>query len=325
MLEVVIGDVHARADLLRAVLGCAGVLDSRGRRREDAWVVQVGDLLDRRASLDDNLAAASLAADTIDVVLAGNHEARMLGSGAHGPALALLATRGWPHAAAASGGWLITHAGVHPGLGAGLPADVSECVAEINDRWWRERGDPLFDWIGPARDGDAPHGGLLWLGAGEWPRDLGSPGTRSRGTSRSASRGCWRRGGGRSTSAGGIGWRRWCGVTGARGGRSWPRRTRAPALRPSGLGEGGRDSSRREQRRPRTAPGVVDVTRPLGRQRHTPPGARATRPHGAASGHPGPQLAPRRARERVGDRVARLGGAGALLAGQQARLPRVLG
>jgi len=175
MLEVVIGDVHARADLLRAVLGSFGVLDSRGRRREDAWVVQVGDLLDRRASLSENLAAASLAADTIDVVLAGNHEARMLDAGAHGPALALLATRGWPHAAAASGGWLITHAGVHPGLGAGLPADVSECVAEINDRWWRERGDPLFDWIGPARDGDAPHGGLLWLGAGEWPRDLGSP------------------------------------------------------------------------------------------------------------------------------------------------------
>jgi hypothetical protein len=175
MLEVVIGDVHARAELLRAVLRDAGVLDGRGRRREDAWVVQVGDLLDRRASLSENLAAASLAADTVDVVLAGNHEARMLDSGVHGPALALLATRGWPHAAAASGGWLITHAGVHPGLAPSLPADVFECVAEINDRWWRGKGDPLFDWIGPARGGGAPHGGLLWLGAGEWPRDLGSP------------------------------------------------------------------------------------------------------------------------------------------------------
>ena len=175
MLEVVIGDVHARAELLRAVLGSAGVLDARGRRREDAWVVQVGDLLDRRAGLDENLAAASLAADTVDVVLAGNHEARMLGAGSHGPALALLATRGWPHAAAASGGWLITHAGVHPALARELPGDVFECVAEINDRWWRGGRDPLFDWIGPVRGGGAPHGGLLWLGAGEWPRDLGSP------------------------------------------------------------------------------------------------------------------------------------------------------
>jgi hypothetical protein len=175
MLEVVIGDVHARADLLRSVLSASGVLDARGRRREDAWVVQLGDLLDRRASLDSNLAAAELAAECVDVVLAGNHEARMLGACSHGAALALLATRGWPHAAAASGGWLITHAGVHPGLASSLPGDVFECVAEINDRWWRGGGDPLFEWVGPARGGDAPHGGLLWLGAGEWPRDLGSP------------------------------------------------------------------------------------------------------------------------------------------------------
>jgi hypothetical protein len=175
MLEVVIGDVHARTDPLRAVLRDAGVLDARGRRREDAWVVQLGDLLDRRASLSANLDAASLAAETIDVVLAGNHEARILDAGSHGPALALLATRGWPHAAAASGGWLITHAGVHPGLASSLPGDVCECVAEINDRWHRGWGDPLFDWIGPSRDGTAPHGGLLWLGAGEWPRHLASP------------------------------------------------------------------------------------------------------------------------------------------------------
>jgi hypothetical protein len=175
MLEVVIGDVHARAELMRAVLRDAGVLDGRGRRREDAWVVQVGDLLDRRASLPENLAAASLAAEAVDVVLAGNHEARMLEAGWHGAALALLATRGWPHAAAASGGWLITHAGVHPGLASGLPTDVFECVAEINDRWHRGGGDPLFDLIGPARGGAAPHGGLLWLGAGEWPRHLASP------------------------------------------------------------------------------------------------------------------------------------------------------
>jgi Calcineurin-like phosphoesterase len=176
MLEVVIGDVHARAGALRAVLAAAGVLDARGRRRERAWVVQVGDLLDRHAGDEENLATARLAAEAVDVVLAGNHEAQLLRSGDHGAALALLATRGWPHAAAAAGDWLVTHAGIHPGLAAGLPGAAGECAAEINDRWHRGRaGDPLFDWIGPARGGDAEFGGLLWLGAGEWPRHVASP------------------------------------------------------------------------------------------------------------------------------------------------------
>jgi hypothetical protein len=176
MLEVVIADVHARAEALRAVLLAAGVLDARGRRCERAWVVQLGDLLDRRATAGENLAAAQLAAQAVDVVLAGNHEAQLLRDGEHGAALATLATRGWPHAAAAAGGWLVTHAGVHPGLASGLPAAAGECAAEINDRWHRGRaGDPLFDWVGPARGGAAPHGGLYWLGAGEWPRSADGP------------------------------------------------------------------------------------------------------------------------------------------------------
>jgi hypothetical protein len=175
MLEVVIGDVHARAEALRAVLAAVGVEDAR--RREGAWVVQVGDLLDRHASEADNLAAARLAAEAVDVVLAGNHEAQLLRSGAHGAALAVLATRGWPHAAAAAGGgWVMTHAGIHPALARGLPADADECAAEINDRWHRGgAGDPLFEWIGPARGGHAPFGGIMWLHAGEWPRDAATP------------------------------------------------------------------------------------------------------------------------------------------------------
>jgi Calcineurin-like phosphoesterase len=176
MLEVVIADVHGRADALRAVLCEVGVLDARGRRRRGSWVVQVGDLLDRRGTEAGNLAVAQLAAEAIDVVLAGNHEAQLLRSGAHGAALALLATRGWPHAAAAAGDWLITHAGVHPALAADLPRAASECAAEINDRWHRGRaGEPLFEWMGPARGGAAPFGGIFWLGAGEWPRAEPSP------------------------------------------------------------------------------------------------------------------------------------------------------
>lgn len=176
MLEVVIADVHARAGALRELLEAVGVLDERGRRHERAWVVQVGDLLDRHADPEANLATATLAAASVDVVLVGNHEARLLQAPAREQcaALAMLATRGWPHAAAAAGDWLITHAGVHPQLAATLPERADDCAAEIDDRWHRRRaGDPLFDWVGPARDGTAPFGGIYWLAGEEWPADGG--------------------------------------------------------------------------------------------------------------------------------------------------------
>lgn len=191
MIEVVIGDVHARPDLLRGVLAAIGALDSHGRRRAGFWIVQVGDLLDRRAEPEANLQTARLAADTVDVVLAGNHEVGMLAAGGtrHGRALATLAGRGWPQAAAEVRGWLVTHAGVHPELTHGLPAAPSDCASEINDRWHRRGpsrhrprrrahaglGDPLFDWVGPARGGVSPYGGLFWGAASEWPPDGRTP------------------------------------------------------------------------------------------------------------------------------------------------------
>src|ERR1044072_1195988 len=79
--EIVIGDVHARPGALRSLLRAVGLLDpSEGERR--AWrVAQLGDLLDRHASPEANLETARLAAGSIDVVLAGNHESRMLAEG----------------------------------------------------------------------------------------------------------------------------------------------------------------------------------------------------------------------------------------------------
>ncbi|HUO73393.1 MAG TPA: metallophosphoesterase [Solirubrobacteraceae bacterium] len=181
LVEIVIGDVHARSEALRMLLGAVGAVDARGRRRGGCWVVQLGDLLDRRATAAANLAAARLAASAVDVVLAGNHEVRILGEPGcvHGAALATLAVRGWPHAAACCGEWLVTHAGVHPELARGLSPQAAECAEEINDRWHRrgpaERGDPLFDWVGPARGGDAPHGGIFWTHPVEWGAGLKSP------------------------------------------------------------------------------------------------------------------------------------------------------
>jgi hypothetical protein len=181
VVEIVIGDVHARADVLRALLGTLGVLDSRDRRREGFWIVQVGDLLDRHAAPAANLRTARLAVEALDVVLAGNHEASLLADrrSAHGAALATLAARGWPQAAAELGGWVVTHAGIHPELTHGLPSDAEETVAEVNDRWHRRSpaggGDPLFDWVGPARGGVAPYGGVFWAGGSEWPPDGRTP------------------------------------------------------------------------------------------------------------------------------------------------------
>jgi hypothetical protein len=181
VVEIVIGDVHARADLLRGMLEVLGTLDARGRRRAGFWIVQVGDLLDRRAGPEANLRAARLAAKTLDVVLAGNHELDILSGGTaeHGAALATLAGRAWPQAAAELGGWVITHAGIHPELTHGLSDHPGECVAEINDRWHRRStrraSDPLFDWVGPARGGIAPYGGVFWGAGSEWPPDSRTP------------------------------------------------------------------------------------------------------------------------------------------------------
>ena len=180
-VDVVIGDVHARSDALWSLLREVGAIDARGRRRSSGWLIQVGDLLDRHADSAANLETAHLAAETLDVVLAGNHEWRLMTETGdeHDGALAALAARGWPHAAASRDGWLVTHAGVHPRLAQELPADVSACAAEINERWEsapKQRArDPLFSSVGPARGGDDPHGGILWLHESEWPKSRTTP------------------------------------------------------------------------------------------------------------------------------------------------------
>jgi hypothetical protein len=181
VIEVVVGDVHGRVDLLRALLRALGALGSGDERRRGFWIVQVGDLLDRRASGPANLEVARLGVESLDVVLAGNHEVELLSAAGteNGAALSTLASRGWPHAAAALGGWLVTHAGVHPGLTHGLPRRAEECVVEINDRWHRRSRaasyDPLFDWVGPAKGGVAPYGGLFWRAESEWPPEGRTP------------------------------------------------------------------------------------------------------------------------------------------------------
>lgn len=177
-IDVVIGDVHARPDALFSLLRELEVVDANGRRRRKGYIVQVGDLLDRKAEPEANLETAQLAVAALDVVLAGNHEWRMLEDGENEAALEQLATRGWPEAAAARDGWLVTHAGVHPNFTEKLPGDAADCAAEINRRWHlkkRRARDPLFTSIGPARGGDDKHGGILWMHSDEWPKSHTTP------------------------------------------------------------------------------------------------------------------------------------------------------
>lgn len=181
MHELIIGDVHARPHAVEGLLRAVGAIDRRRRRSPDWWIVQVGDLLDRHASPALNLRTARLAQQTMDVVVAGNHELRMLGeaSGRDGASLAALAAHGWPQAAAACGDWLITHAGVHPELARSLPAGASEAAVVINDRWnrrgRRRREDPLFNAVGGRRGGPERFGGIMWLHVDEWPEEAEAP------------------------------------------------------------------------------------------------------------------------------------------------------
>jgi hypothetical protein len=57
-----------------SLLLAVGVVDRRGQRQVCWSVVQLGDLLDRQASVGTNLQTAQLAVETVDVVLVGNHE-----------------------------------------------------------------------------------------------------------------------------------------------------------------------------------------------------------------------------------------------------------
>lgn len=180
-LDVVIGDVHARPEALYSLLREVGVIDAAGRRQRGGWVVQVGDLLDRKAEPEANLETAQLAAEALDVVIAGNHEWRLLSEcdGDNGAALATLASHGWPDAAASIDGWLITHAGVHPEFASELPDDATDAAVEINHRWHRSpqtrRRDPLFTAVGPARGGPDPFGGIFWMHSDEWPTKRTAP------------------------------------------------------------------------------------------------------------------------------------------------------
>jgi hypothetical protein len=179
--ELIVADVHARPHVLVGLLRALGAVDKHCRRTGGWWVVQVGDLLDAQAPAGRNLQTARLALQTMDVVLAGNHELRLFGDApdGQGAALATLASRGWPQAATACDDWLVTHAGVHPRLATALPDDARGAALAINDRWnrrGRERGtDPWFAAVGPHRGGRAPHGGIMWLHTDEWPADQAAP------------------------------------------------------------------------------------------------------------------------------------------------------
>ena len=211
-METVIGDVHARSEALGALLTAVGALDEHGQRTRGFWIVQLGDLLGRRAGEHANLATARLAASAIDIVLAGNHEARMLADveGVGSAALGTLAARGWPHAAAALGDWLITHAGVHPKLAGSCDSRRRSARRRLTTA--RATAVPRARVvIGCLTGSDRPGEGKLPTAESSGPtRSNGAArarrhGGRSSDMSRNLSRGCCPGAGGRSTSAPAMG------------------------------------------------------------------------------------------------------------------------
>ncbi len=114
-------------------------------------------------------------------MLAGNHEVDLLSCPGtlHGAALATLAARGWPQAAAEVDGWVVTHAGIHPELTHGLSPHAGECVADTTTAGIGAPPDKprirCSDWVGPARGGIAPYGGVFWGAGSEWPPGSSTP------------------------------------------------------------------------------------------------------------------------------------------------------
>jgi hypothetical protein len=198
---VVIGDVHGDHVLLERLLLELGVVDARGARAPGFFVVALGDVahLGHRTRAGD-AATLSIARETCDVVLMGNHElfhAHRLEygffAGMHfelradvSAALEALLSDGQLVAAWCLDGMLITHAGVHPDYADGLADDPCEAAAEINRRFERhvsERNDDvLFAAVGGVRGSEPRPGGIFWADLSEiesqadrlrWPQIVG--------------------------------------------------------------------------------------------------------------------------------------------------------
>ncbi len=184
---LIIGDVHNDHLNLTRLLLEAGAIDTDTGQRAPGWrIVQVGDLIHGGTPEMGELATLDLAHMLRMEVLLGNHDAPHAYPDARFPSFAgqrptgqlremaierLKQAGGYRQAATVVHGRLVTHAGLHPAVQAACHLhdlhDAQALADAINARL-RARlrpgadDDPLFDWVGVARWGGEPHGGILW-------------------------------------------------------------------------------------------------------------------------------------------------------------------
>jgi len=195
---IVLGDIHAEGDKLEKALLHVGAIDANGNKNPDVHVIANGDFL--------NFGYGSKEADfyarwfgMVDHANLGNHEGAAIGAPVHNgyEARDLDCERmfredyrnGRWQIATAVGGWLVTHAGIHPEYLEELfpgERDVAVIAEGLNDLYFDtltsdNRNDlhPVFyqmcKWRSgwgtrawPQFDTNPPKGGVLWLDAKEW-------------------------------------------------------------------------------------------------------------------------------------------------------------
>jgi hypothetical protein len=173
---VVVSDVHGDIERLRFVLAELGLIDDQGQRLPaDTTLIQIGDLVDGRDPADAE--TLRFGSQVFDVILAGNHEAALLGGKSFGgqpvadpevrSGLNRLVREDRLQAAYNAHGVLITHAGVNRHLYQ--ENDPDRLAEAINEEFtffaYRTSHQPTALFAHTAhrgRGGRDEFGGVLW-------------------------------------------------------------------------------------------------------------------------------------------------------------------
>lgn len=174
----IIGDVHGHYDRLYRLLLNEGIIDSTENRiNHDVEVVQLGDLGHFggvSGSPTGDRMCYEMADKWLDVLLWGNHDRAVIDESSAfrgyvhpgykvGRIMHRLIDSGKLRMAHAAHGYLLTHAGLHPGY---ADKSVQGDAGKLAD-WINENPGPVWSDIGITRGGRAPTGGILWRDAFE--------------------------------------------------------------------------------------------------------------------------------------------------------------
>ena len=173
----IIGDCHGNSAGLNRALIKSGIIDNHAAKDPNAFVVQIGDLINAvQDSKQGDLECIDMAAQYCDLILLGNHEIPYYDpdnafSGFHHYQSIQLALEELEDQMAFSflvDNTLVTHAGISEHFIAALPFGDERLLAiEIHgtlDKLWDQRNfqHSWISSIGRARGGWTEAGGILW-------------------------------------------------------------------------------------------------------------------------------------------------------------------